>query len=275
MTLTPTARRALASGAVGVAGLAALVFALREPPSPLDGAARWVRAHARRGDVVLAASCAAPEDADRFAPVHAVCADGRAVPLALLARFPRVLLAGESPTLRTLLGARFGAATRGAAGVRVLRTSPAPFDLRAAIARATVTRGGTVCPRRGDRHVCAGPAWRTVEPREVTIGDQRVECVFAHPSEDGLAIEVPLPPGIARVRGVAGLSDRAAARRKGPPVSLRVLLDRRAAAGVELPNRKGLRAWDATSQPPASRLRLELATSSQGARSFCLQAWGD
>lgn len=272
--MTPP-RRALVSLVVGAFGVATLVLVLRGPKSPLDGAAQWVRDNARPGDVVVAVGCAAPSDAARFAPARAVCADARVLPLAPLARFPRVLVAGTTRTLDRVLAARFGPPTRAGAGVRAFRPSPVLLDLRASIDRATVTRGGTVCPRRGKRHVCAGAAWRTVEAREVSVGDQPIECVFAHPSEDGLAIELPLPQGVLRLRGVAGLSDRAAARPRGPPVTLRVLVDERPVARAVVPNRKGLVEWSAPLPERASTLRLELATSSQGSRSLCLAAWGN
>jgi hypothetical protein len=265
-------RRALASAAAAALGLGLLAWALSWPPSALDEAARWCRAHARDGDVVVAAGCRSPDEVDLFAPAPAVCAD--APPLGPLGKFRRILAARPSPTLSTLLEARFGPPVRGGARVRIYRTAPdALFDLRSALGRVTVSRGGAQCPRRGARHVCAGPAWRTVEPREVTVGGLPLECVFAHPSEDGLALEVPLPAGVTRLRGALGLSDRAAARGSGPPVSLRATLAGREVLAETIPNRRGLRPFTLTALSPGP-VRLELTTSSQGARSLCLMLWG-
>lgn len=265
-------RHAIGSAATAALGLGLLAWALGGPPSALEDAARWCRSHARAGDVVVAAGCRSPDEVDLFEPVPAVCSN--APPLAPLGKFTRVLAARPGATLATLLGARFGPPARGGAGVRVYRTTPAPrFDLAGSLARVAVARGGRACPRSGARHVCAGPGWRTVEVREVTVGGLPLECVFAHPSEDGLTLEVPLPAGITHLRGVAGLSDRAAARASGPPVRLRATVAARQALAETIPNRRGLRPFSIAA-PDAGALRLELATSSQGARSLCLMLWG-
>jgi hypothetical protein len=112
-----------------------------------------------------------------------------------------------------------------------------------------------------------------VEPRNVTVDGEAIACVFAHPSEDGLAIEVPLPAGVTKLSGAAGLSDKAAARPGGPPVSLRASIDDRQVASRQVPNRRGL-VPIAFAAPRTGRLRLDLRTTSQGARSFCLVLWG-
>lgn len=264
--------RALASGATAAAGVVLLALAVRGPASALEHAAAWARAHARAGDIVVASGCRAPDEVDLFAPVPAVCAD--APPLAPLGKFTRVLAARPSPTLATLLDARFGPPARKAAGVRVYGTTPgARFDLATALPRATVSRGGTLCPRRGKRHVCPGASWRTVELRDVTVGGLPLPCVFAHPSEDGLTLEVPLPAGLGRLRGVAGLSDRAAARSNGPAVSLRATVAGREALAESIPNRRGLHAFTLAAQG-ADTVRLDLQTPSQGARALCLMLWG-
>jgi len=265
-------RRAIASAGAAVLGLGLLVLALRGPPSALDDAARWCRAHARAGDIVVAAGCRTPGEVDLFAPIPAVCAD--APPLGPLGKFRRVLAARPSPTLATLLEARFGPPAVKGAGVRVYGTAPAArLDLVSTLGRMTVSRGGETCPHRGARHVCPGASWRTVEKRTVTVGGLPLECVFAHPSEDGLALEVPLPPGVTRLSGALGLSDRAAARRDGPPVSLRASVSGREVLAETLPNRRGLRPF-ALATPGSGTVRMELGTPSQGARALCLMLWG-
>jgi hypothetical protein len=220
---------------------------------------------------VVVGDCRSPDDVRLFRPVPAICA--ASPPLPQLARYRRVLAVGPSATLATLLEARFGRPEPTSAGVRVHTVRPLRFDLARVLSTATVSRGGVDCIRRGARHVCSGASWRTVEVRDVTVEGAPLSCVFAHPSEDGLAIEVSLPPGVSRLSGVAGLSDKAAARPNGPSVSLRASMDGRALTSLEVPNRRGLRPFSIPASH-AGRLHLELRTPSQGARSFCLALWG-
>ncbi|MBI2897056.1 MAG: hypothetical protein HYY06_26095 [Deltaproteobacteria bacterium] len=265
--------RLAASVAAGVAGVTLLAMALSGPrDSELVEVARRVRKLAGPRDLVLVAKKTDPSVVDLFDPLPAVIAPDP--PLEALRPFRRVLVVGADRTVRTILSARFGAGRRHGGSIDSYSPAAATFDAIAQLEQATVQRGGERCPREGGRHRCAGPRWRTVERRRMTVGGHEVDCVFAHPSTDGLAITYPEPPGRPMLfRGAGGLSDRAAQRPGGPPVELTVEAGGRRLGRKSFRNAAGLAGYSFPHFPPGP-LVIKLDVASQGARSFCLMLWG-
>ncbi len=142
-------------------------------------------------------------------------------------------------------------------------------------------RTGTAgtCPHRAGRHVCSGPAWRTVEVREPRILGTATTCLFAHPANDErLVLSYPDVAGGSVLVGWTAIADTGwVPGRPEPPVDLRVMWGDALAGTVRTLDRRGRqRVWlDLPPAAPGMRtdLRLEIVAERDSRRHFCFDLW--
>ncbi len=135
------------------------------------------------------------------------------------------------------------------------------------------------CPYRDGRHVCPGPAWRTVEVREPRIMGVTTTCLFAHPANgERLVLSYPDVPGDSVLVGWTAIADTGwVPGRPEPPVDLRVTWGDRPVETVRTLDRPGRqRVW--LDLPPATPdvravLRLEIVAARDSRRHFCFDLW--
>jgi hypothetical protein len=153
---------------------------------------------------------------------------------------------------------------------------------RARVARVPAGREpaqAEACPRNGERHVCPGPDWRTVDVRPANVGGKPERCIFAHPANgERLHISFPGVPGGSRLVGWLAVADSGYVRDKPePPVLVRVEWRGEAVAVVraaDAPGRQMVRLPLPTAPArPGGVLTLVVAAERDSRRHFCFDLW--
>jgi hypothetical protein len=266
--------------------------------NPFHLAGRFVQSHASARDLVIAWTedrrafdafgdldllLRPPDDLDldRLGPqlvgfprVWVVAPDDVSVPESFLLRF-----AGSWRTADGVVVAAYTPPERWPFFWGLLDELPSARVQRLPLDADPRTRAAGTCPRRGDRHVCPGPAWRSVEVREPTINGTAMTCIFAHPANgERLILSYPDVPGGSVLVGWAAVADSGwVPGRPEPPVDLRVTWGDMLAGTVRTLDRPGRqRVWlDLPRAAPEIRtdLRLEIVAARDSRRHFCFDLW--
>jgi hypothetical protein len=129
--------------------------------------------------------------------------------------------------------------------------------------------GGFGCPGE--------PEWLYLAPRALTIEGKSANCVWAHPTNNGvIVIELPASPAPAPGKKLlldvkAALTDDAATTPDGAPVRTDVVQGGAPKGGLTVPNRPG---WVRThvELEPDKPVELRVSTPKDGRRHHCLTA---
>ncbi|MFH1811841.1 MAG: hypothetical protein ABIJ09_24095 [Pseudomonadota bacterium] len=117
------------------------------------------------------------------------------------------------------------------------------------------------------------PEWNHVGPTTLAIGGRPRRCLWAHPITAGkLLIDLPWPRALKQLTVLHGLADSAAQAPGGKPVELELRADDRPLGSYTQRNEVGYQEHQITldQDTATQRLVVEIRTSGDGARHFCI-----